>query len=262
MGTRRVEHVMGMPVSIDVRDVRPDDAAVDAAFAWLRRVDEVYSLYREESQLSRLNAGTLRLEDADADVREVLWRCHELKVRTDGYFDAYAAWAHAWSDRPGGGLRVDPSGLVKGWAVARAGAILADAGSVNHCINAAGDLHVRGEPAPGEAWRIGIQHPTSADRVAAVLDLRDVAIATSGAYLRGAHIVDPHGAGTPAGGVVSVTVVGPDLATADAYATAAFAMGDDGPAWTAGLEEGYAALSITADGRMLSTAGFDAHRAG
>jgi FAD:protein FMN transferase len=62
-------------------------------------------------------------------------------------------------------------------------------------------------------------------------------------------------------GLLSVTVIGPDLAQADAYATAAFAMGiDAGPAWTAELEA-YDALCITDDGRMLSTPGFARHRA-
>jgi FAD:protein FMN transferase len=56
--------------------------------------------------------------------------------------------------------------------------------------------------------------------------------------------------------VLSVTVAGPDLGTADAYATAAFAMGLDGPAWTATLDD-YAALTILADGRVLSTPGLD-----
>ncbi|MEZ0294659.1 MAG: FAD:protein FMN transferase, partial [Solirubrobacteraceae bacterium] len=62
-------------------------------------------------------------------------------------------------------------------------------------------------------------------------------------------------------GVESVTVVGPDLGTADAYATAAFALGADGPAWTAGLH-GYEALTIVPGDRVLSTPGFARHCAG
>jgi thiamine biosynthesis lipoprotein len=92
-----------------------------------------------------------------------------------------------------------------------------------------------------------------------VLGARDLAVATSGAYERGQHIVDPH-TGEPPVGVLSVTVAGPDLGTADAYATAAFAMGVDGPAWTAGLR-GYDALTILADGRVLSTPGMSQLRA-
>jgi thiamine biosynthesis lipoprotein len=80
------------------------------------------------------------------------------------------------------------------------------------------------------------------------------AVATSGAYERGAHVRDPHTGAAPTG-LLSVTVVGPDLATADAYATAAFAMGAEGPAWTATLD-GYEAMCVTADQRVLSTPGF------
>jgi thiamine biosynthesis lipoprotein len=87
----------------------------------------------------------------------------------------------------------------------------------------------------------------------------DVAVATSGQYERQGHIVDPH-TGLPSSGLLSVTVVGPDLASADAYATAAFAMGDDGPAWTATLR-GYEAMCITSDHRVLSTPGLARHRA-
>ena len=94
--------------------------------------------------------------------------------------------------------------------------------------------------------------------MAAVLRTRDLAVATSGSYERGPHIVDPRTGRAPAG-VASVTVLGPDLATADAYATAAFAMGVEGPAWTAGLDD-YDALTILADGRVLSTPGVAALR--
>jgi thiamine biosynthesis lipoprotein len=87
-----------------------------------------------------------------------------------------------------------------------------------------------------------------------VVEADDLAVATSGAYIRGDHVVDPH-TGAPPRGVLSVTVVGPDLATADAYATAAFAMGAAGPDWTRGLGP-YEAMTITDDGRVLSTQSF------
>ena len=92
------------------------------------------------------------------------------------------------------------------------------------------------------------------DRIAAVVEGNDVAVATSGAYARGEHVVDPHTRQPPAG-VLSVTIVGPELATADGYATAAFAMGEAGPAWTASLGL-YEAMTILADGRVLLTPGF------
>jgi thiamine biosynthesis lipoprotein len=245
-GLCRVERAMGIPVGIDVRDPGVDTAALDRAFAWLRWVDATFSTYRPDSAISRLSAGTLALGDAAPEVRDVLGRCEGLRARTHGCFDVRARGA------------LDPSGFVKGWAVEAVAAMLLAAGARNLCVHAGGDVCVRGERAPGQPWRVGIQHPWERDRVAAVLRARDLAVATSGAYERGPHVIDPRTGRAPEG-VASVTVLGPELGTADAYATAAFAMGLDGPAWTAGLDD-YEALTILADGRVLSTPGVAALR--
>ena len=239
-GLHRVEQVMGMPVIVDVRDP-VEEAVVDDVFAWLREVDARFSTYRDDSEVSRLGHGTLALADAHPDVRWVYARCDELRAVTDGYFDVAA-------------VNGDPSGLVKGWAVDRAGAILAEAGLRNWAVYAGGDILLRGAALPEPVWRIGIQHPRHRDRVARTLAANDLAVATSGAYERGEHVVDPH-TGTAPAGVLSVTIVGPDLTLADALATAAFAMGAGGPEWTRGLE-GYEALSILADETILRTEGF------
>src|SRR5206468_2510144 len=98
---------------------------------------------------------------------------------------------------------------------------------------------------PGTPWRVGIQHPLQRDALAAVLASDELAVATSGTYERGEHIVDPIGGGRPQG-VLSVTVAGPELATADAYATAAYAMGPRGAEWLGG-RDGYSAITILAD---------------
>jgi thiamine biosynthesis lipoprotein len=246
---QRVEHVMGMPVGIDVRDSAVPAGALDAAFDWLRWVDATFSTYRDDSEISRLNTGALAPTDAHPLVRDVLARCERLRVATGGAFDARAP-------RPGA---VDPSGLVKGWAVERAAARLRAAGIRRFCVNAGGDVRVGDGPEPGSRWRVGIQHPRARDSLAAVVAATRAAIATSGAYERGDHVVDPRTGGPPRG-VLSVTVIGRDLGTADAYATAAFALGPDGPAWTATLR-GYAAMTIRADGTVLTTPGFDRYRA-
>jgi thiamine biosynthesis lipoprotein len=255
--TRRVEQVMGLPISLALRGRHTDDAAAhrawDEAVAVLRHVDAVFSTYREDSVVSRLRRGEVAPADVPDDVREVLALCEQARDRTDGWFD------HELPG-PDGVRRLDPSGVVKGWAVQRAADGLRRAGATSFCIHAGGDVVVAGEPAPGTPWRVGIQHPERRDALAAVLALRDAAVATSGAYERGLHIVDPR-TGRPPAGVLSATVVGPDLGIADAYATAAFALGPDGPAWTATLGGGFEALTILADGRVLSTAGMAALRA-
>src|SRR4051812_38002054 len=238
-----VRHIMGMPIGIDVRDEGID---VEAAFAWLGEMDATFSTYRDDSEISRLDRGEIALADCRPEVDEVLTRCLALERATSGFFSA----------RPGD--RLDPSGLVKGWAVAGAADRLAAAGARSFCINAGGDVVARGRPEPDRLWRVGIRHPVELDALAAVIAIEDLAVATSGEYERGAHILDPHTRRPPTG-LLSVTIIGPDLATADAYATAAFAMGADGPAWTAGLT-GYDALCITSDRRMLTTPGMARHR--
>jgi len=240
-----VEHLMGTVVSLDVRGARAGTdvvAAGRAALAWLRDVDARFSTYRPDSEISRIARGALDVLDASPDVREVLDRCAGLRAATGGWFDH------------GAGAALDPSALVKGWAVQRAADGLRAAGVTDFCLSAGGDLVVRGGARPATCWRVGIQHPEDRGAVAATLAVTDLAVATSGAYERGAHVRDPH-AGGPPGGVLSVTVAGPDLGTADAFSTAAFAMGVDGPAWTLRLA-GYEAMTILAGGTVLATPGF------
>jgi len=239
---RLIEHVMGMPVILDIRDHEADADIAASVFAWLHRVDATFSTYKPESEVSRLGRGELDLDAASADVKEVLDRCETIGRSSDGYFDINATGT------------LDPSGLVKGWSVDRAGAILERAGVRNFALYAGGDILVRGQAGDETPWRVGIQHPLLPDRLAAVVVGEDLAIATSGAYARGDHVLDPY-TGRPPGGVLSVTVTGPELATADAYATAAFAMGARGPHWTARLR-GYEAMTILADSSVLSTPGF------
>jgi FAD:protein FMN transferase len=239
---------MGMPIVLDLRDELDADA-VEAMWNVLREADAIFSTYKDDSEISRLNRGELALEDAHPDVREVLALCDQLRVITDGYFDAGAVMESG----------VDPSGLVKGWSVDRAGEVLDEAGAVNYSLNAGGDIRLRGRPLPDEPrWRVGIQHPEARGKLAAVVEGNDLAIATSGAYARGEHVLDPHTRRAPLG-VLSVTIVGPELVTADAYATAAFAMGEAGPEWTASLGL-YEAMTILADGRVLLTPGFPSVR--
>jgi thiamine biosynthesis lipoprotein len=244
-GVRRVEHIMGLPIVVDVRDDTVPVAALEELFDWLHWVDATFSTYKDDSEISRINRGELRREDAHPLVRDVLERCEELREETAGYFDMQTP-----ADS------IDPSGLVKGWAVDRAAAILDDAGLHNYAASAGGDMRVRGRAVPELAWRIGIQHPVDMQHVAAVIETAaELAVATSGAYARGEHILDPH-TGRPPRGILSVTIVGRELATADAYATAAFAMGPDlAPHWTARLE-GYEAMTILADETVFKTGGF------
>lgn len=265
-GLRRVEQIMGTAIGLDVRDASVNPAALDEVFAYLREVDRRFSPYKPDSEVSRLIRGELEETNVSSDLRAIMSLCDQVRHTSEGYFDIRA-------HRPDG--RPDPTGLVKGWALEKASRILEAAGARNYCINGGGDVVASGEPAgngaagiepagssvaAGQAWRVGIRHPFIADRLAAVLAIRDGAVATSGAYERGEHIRNPLTGRAPEG-LVSVTIVGPSLTLADAYATAAFAMGASGLAWVAALP-GFAGCGITtdqdaSDARLVWTPGFE-----
>ena len=241
-----VEHVMGMAVSIDIRDEAADAgrlaAAVGEVVDWLRWVDATFSTYDEASQVRRIDRAELTVGDAAPEVAEILALGERYRIDTGGYFDV----------RAGGPL--DPSGVVKGWSVERASELLLAAGFPDHAVNAGGDVRLRGAPAPGRRWRVGVAHPHVRDGLAAVVEMGDGAVATSGTAERGPHVVDPH-TGRPALELASVTVVGASLVAADAYATAALAMGRSALAWLERLA-GHDAYVVDADGDSWWTAGF------
>jgi FAD:protein FMN transferase len=242
MTAHRVEHIMGTAISIDVRDGSVDGKALDDVFAWFRHVDDTFSTYKDDSDVSRLGRGEVRLEECEPSVAWVLGQCERLRDETGGYFDCRA------------GGRLDPSGFVKGWSVEVGSAMLMARGSDNHCINAGGDIRVRGVPEAGRTWHAGIVHPLVPGKLTVVIEGTDIAIATSGTSERGLHVFDPiRRRATDA--LASVTLVGPDLTVTDAYATAALAMGLDAPEWLATRRE-HEAYVVDAGGHVWWTEGF------
>lgn len=181
----------------------------------LDRIDRAFSPFRPESETSRLaRAGTT--DGCSPDMVEVLRLCAEATASTDGYFDAFHSG------------RFDPTGLVKGWAVRRIGAQLAAAGCIRHVINGGGDVLVAADPERDEPWRIGV--PGAPGRLVATLRAHNLAVATSGNAQRPGEVVNPR-TGRPSTRVRTLTVAGPDIVTADAFATAAVARGAGDPAW-------------------------------
>lgn len=219
---------MGMPISIHLRGPRVDEleteAAVAAAFADLRMVDEGFSMWKPQSPVSRYSAGLVSLEETVAAyplVGEVDRLCRVAQAVTGGWFSAELPHE--------GAVRYDPTGLVKGWAIGRAAAILTRISGHAYCINAGGDIAVGGVDVSDDErkpWRLGIEDPRCRGRVAHVVELWTGGIATSGAAARGAHIIDPiTGAYVDRPG--SVTVVAPSIMWADVWATALFAAPDN-----------------------------------
>ena len=240
---RRVEHVMGLPVSVALRGRHADDGRADDAWAAvvadLRESDRVFSTYRPDSVISRMSRG--ELSDVPPEVAEVLAIGERARTASGGVFDVVRDGV------------LDPSGVVKGWAVERAAAALRDLDDTDFCLSAGGDMVVHVADPDRPDWRVGIEDATDPTRVRAVVPLRSGAVATSGLAHRGAHVVDARTGLAPTG-LASVTVLGPDLTRADVEATTALAMDAEAPTWLA-RRAGLMAYLQWADGRTQTLAG-------
>lgn len=226
--------VMGTVFSITA-DVDPP--VIDEVFAWWRHVEQEFSTFRPDSQISRIGRGELDPDDADPEVRHVLAVCAELEEATSGRF----------AIRPGraGGPGIDPAGYVKGWSVDEAALMLQGAGVIDFALYAGGDVLCNGRPDDDDAWNLGIRLPDRPESVGAVITLNQGAIASSGAYRRGEHIW-----GSADGRLLGASVVGPHLGLADALATAVFAGQDQSFEWMAAYPD-YSLVVFTADGQVL-----------
>lgn len=224
---RNVEHVMGMPVSVALRGRHADSAIGTQAWAAvveeLRGVDRVFSTFRPDSVINRLGRGELGVDDCPPEVNEVLALGQAAEEQSDGYFSIHL---------PGrdGRRRLDPSGVVKGWAVERAARLLMALDETDFCLSAGGDMRCHVADPSLDPWRVGIENPHDPSTLLAVVDVRRGAVATSGVVHRGQHLLDAR-TGEPIAGVSSVTVIGPSLTWADIDATAAFVHGPAAADW-------------------------------
>jgi FAD:protein FMN transferase len=254
------QQVMGTVVSFSLRqDTTTDDDgwaastrearervddAVARAQAELRWVDDVFSTWKPGSPMSRLRRGEIRVEEAPPEVADVLELCRRAREASDGWFDPWVM--------PGG---VDPTGLVKGWAVQRALGIIEESGVTAALINAGGDIAVFGQPGPSQPWRIGIENPLALDRLMLTADLAGAgAVASSGSYQRGEHLIDPR-RGQPTTELLSATVIGHDLAFADALATGLYVSGGK-MLERISLLAGYHGLIVDGRGNIHASRGF------
>jgi FAD:protein FMN transferase len=250
-----LEEVMGTIVVIDVyttaevaeHELGALRGQLTHAQAVLHRADEVFSTWRPHSPVSRLRRGEISLAQAPPEVAEVLERCAAARELSQGWFDPWVM--------PGG---VDPTGYVKGWAAQNALAAFSGGSARGAIVNAAGDIASFGGLGHGQPFRIGIADPAAPRRLAAIVELTG-AIATSGTYERGNHLIDPR-TGQAAARAASASVTGPDLGLADALATALTVAGEPGLAFIAALD-GYEGLVIGFDGSRRWTAGFPFARA-
>lgn len=237
---------MGTVFSFDVRNPGVDPGVLQVVIDWLHAMDAMFSTYRADSEISRLDRGDLPLAQCSPEVHEVLALCADATEASGGYF----------TTRINGSL--DPSGMVKGWAIEKASSMLCEAGSTAHAINGGGDIQLAGDAAPGRPWSVGITDPFRHGVLAATVSGTGLAIATSSTAERGTHITNPV-TGRPALALASITLTGEHLTMVDAYATAALAMGEEALKWIE-ARPGIEAFAITATGETWQTPRFPANR--
>lgn len=226
---------MGTAVSVHIDD---EVSRVSAEGAWesvcefLRDIENRFSTFLPTSEISRINNGELHMLDASPDVMEVLDACTWLEHLSNGVFNAR---------RSDGSI--DPAGFVKGWAAERAARLLSDAGLKSYYLRIGGDIQTHGLQSTGEKWRVGIVDPHDSSRIHSYVDIpEDWAVATSGTAERGNHIWGKDSLAVNSQ-FSSMTVIGPHLMWADAFATIGFALGDVGVEWVENFPD-YTAFTL------------------
>lgn len=236
--------VMGMPVTIEIVDSYVTSSDIRKIFEYFISIDSIFSTYKKTSEISLINTGKLSIEKSSREVQEVLTLSEQTRRETHGYFNIYHNGLY------------DPSGLVKGWAIQNTTGILQKNGFKNFYIDVGGDIFVFGKNKEKQPWKIGIQNPFQKNKIIKVLQVQDKGIATSGTYIRGQHIYNPHQQNTHITEVSSITIVGPTIYDADRYATAAFAIGEKGIYFIESLA-GFEGYMIDRNGISTYTSGFD-----
>jgi thiamine biosynthesis lipoprotein len=235
---------MGMPITVELVDTPAGSRLIDEVYAYFIEIDNRFSTYKPDSEISRLNDGRLTESACSSEMTMILRLCEETKRATGGYFDSTRGDVH------------DPSGLVKGWAIYQAAQHLRQQGCTRFMLEAGGDIQVSGSNAEGAPWRVGIRNPLERTEIVKTVMVSHEGVATSGSYIRGQHVYNPHLPDQPLTDVVSLTVIGPNIYEADRFATAAFAMGTAGIGFIEKLA-GFEGYMITNRAIATMTTGFD-----
>jgi thiamine biosynthesis lipoprotein len=234
---------------VEIIDPKATEKIFNEVFDYFTHIDEKFSTYKGTSEITAINDGTLALGAASEEMRLVFAMCEETKQQTNGYFDIKT---------PNG--TYDPSGLVKGWSIWNAAQLLEKKGFENFYIDAGGDIQPHGHNADGKKWAVGIKNPFNQTENIKVVYVGIEGVATSGTYIRGNHIYNPHDDNRSVSEIVSLTVIGPNIHDADRFATAAFAMGADGINFIEQLS-GYEGYIIDKNGIATITTEFEKYTA-
>lgn len=242
---KQTRDIMGMPVTVEIADETARQDQFDRAFRYFEHVDTTFSTYKEGSEISRINRGEIGSSEYSDEMKEVFMLSDETKKETNGYFDIQKTEG-----------TYDPSGLVKGWAIRNAADLLAALGCEHFYVDAGGDIQTSGKNSDGGEWSVGIRNPFDRGEVIKVVYPRGQGVATSGTYIRGEHIYDPHSGKAATSELAAITVIGPDIYEADRFATAAFAMGKRGIEFIERLP-GFEGYAVFKDGTAVMTSGFE-----
>ncbi len=236
---------MGMPITVDIVDTSETENVLEKIFAYFVQVDIQFSTYKNDSEIMRINRSEIMEHEYSLEMQEIFALAEKTKKETDDYFDI---------KKPDGSL--DPSGIVKGWAIQQAAAQLSDMGYANFYIDAGGDIQSYGVNEKGETWSVGIRNPFNLKEIVKVIYPHGSGVATSGTYIRGQHIYNPYAPGEKLMDIVSLTVIGPNVLEADRFATGAFAMGREGIYFIEKLR-GFEAYAIDSESIATMTTGFE-----
>jgi FAD:protein FMN transferase len=242
---RETRLLMGMPITVEIVDRAPA-RLIDDVFDHFAAVDARFSTFKPDSEVSALNQGRIAATDTSAELQEVLALAEGTKRETDGYFDIRRAEG-----------TLDPSGIVKGWAIRNAANLMRAAGVRDFLVEAGGDIQVGGRNPNGGEWSVGIRNPFDEHGIIKAVTPKGCGIATSGTYVRGQHIYNPRAPKQRIEDIVSLTVIGPDVLEADRFSTAAFAMGKAGIHFIENLP-GFEGYMVDATGIATQTSRFKA----
>lgn len=240
---RKSKIIMGTGITLDIPEA-DEEMVFNQVFGLLGEIDNRFSTYKKDSEVSRFARGEVSRWRLSRDLKKVIKACKSAEAATDG---AFSAWA---------GGKFDPSGYVKGWAIDRCAKLIKRRGYKTFCISAGGDIVAAGH----KEWSIGIQDPAAKGKIIQIIKAKNIAIATSGNYERGQHIINPK-TKRPATALKSVTVVGPNIISADVLATAAFVLGDFAVNFIGGQAKGYEALIVNDKNSLELTPGMAAYLA-
>lgn len=233
---------MSMPVTVNIAEKNVNLKDILEVFSYLKKIDQKFSTFKKTSEISKINNGRLKKKDFSPLMKKILSLCEKTKKETNGYFEINING------------KLDPSGIVKGFAINESAKLLRKKGYKNFYVEIAGDVEVVGKSFE-EPWNVGIQNPFDKSKIVKKLEISNKGIATSGNYAKGEHIINPKNKKT-ADEIASITVIGPNIYEADRFATAAFAMGEKGIEFISFLK-GFEGYMIKKDKTAVFTVDFE-----